>query len=134
MPRRRRVQYPGAIYHVMSRGDRRSDIFLDDDQMLELMEGQLGGNHAGELHRETVAVKAEGNVAEELRRSGWSEQYLANRSKSDPGKLAIASRLRRETTIKRITERTQLGTAKSANERLHGWMRLQTLKLDHEKL
>jgi REP element-mobilizing transposase RayT len=25
-----RVQYPGAIYHVMSRGDRREDIFPDD--------------------------------------------------------------------------------------------------------
>jgi putative transposase len=30
MPRKIRVQYPGAIYHVMSRGDRREDIFLDD--------------------------------------------------------------------------------------------------------
>ena len=30
MPRAVRVQYPGAIYHVMSRGDRREDIFLDD--------------------------------------------------------------------------------------------------------
>ena len=30
MPRKLRVQYPGAIYHVMSRGDRREDIFLDD--------------------------------------------------------------------------------------------------------
>jgi len=25
------VQYPGAIYHVMSRGDRREDIFQSDD-------------------------------------------------------------------------------------------------------
>ena len=25
-----RVEYPGAIYHVMSRGDRREDIFIDD--------------------------------------------------------------------------------------------------------
>src|SRR5580765_1468109 len=25
-----RVQYPGAIYHVMNRGDRCEDIFLDD--------------------------------------------------------------------------------------------------------
>ena len=25
-----RVQYPGAIYHVMSCGDRREDIFLND--------------------------------------------------------------------------------------------------------
>src|SRR5512140_67603 len=30
MPRQLRVEYPGAIYHVMSRGDRREDIFLDD--------------------------------------------------------------------------------------------------------
>jgi REP element-mobilizing transposase RayT len=25
-----RVEYPGAIYHVMSRGDRKKDIYLDD--------------------------------------------------------------------------------------------------------
>jgi putative transposase len=30
MPRKIRVEYPGAIYHVLSRGDRREDIFLDD--------------------------------------------------------------------------------------------------------
>ena len=30
MPRRLRIQYPGARYHVMSRGNRREDIFLDD--------------------------------------------------------------------------------------------------------
>ena len=30
MPRKLRVEYAGAIYHVMSRGDRREDIYLDD--------------------------------------------------------------------------------------------------------
>jgi hypothetical protein len=30
MPRKVRVEFAGAIYHVMSRGDRREDIFLDD--------------------------------------------------------------------------------------------------------
>src|ERR1022692_4595112 len=30
MPRAMRVEYPGAIYHVMGRGDRREDIFVDD--------------------------------------------------------------------------------------------------------
>jgi len=30
MPRKMRVQYPGAMYHVMSRGDQRDDMFLDD--------------------------------------------------------------------------------------------------------
>ncbi len=30
MPRKLRIEYPGAIYHVMSRGNRREDIFKDD--------------------------------------------------------------------------------------------------------
>ena len=30
MPRKLRVEYPGAIYHVLSRGDRREDIYLED--------------------------------------------------------------------------------------------------------
>ncbi len=30
MARKLRVQYPGAIYHVMNRGDRREPIFLTD--------------------------------------------------------------------------------------------------------
>jgi len=30
MPRQLRVQYPGAIYHIISRGNRRENIFLDD--------------------------------------------------------------------------------------------------------
>ena len=30
MPRKRRVEYPGAMYHVMSRGHRRENVFLDD--------------------------------------------------------------------------------------------------------
>ena len=31
MPRQLRIEYPGAIYHVMNRGDQREDIFADDD-------------------------------------------------------------------------------------------------------
>ncbi len=30
MARKLRVEYPGAIYHVINRGDRREDIFLTD--------------------------------------------------------------------------------------------------------
>jgi len=30
MPRALRIQYPGAVYHVMNRGDRREPIFRDD--------------------------------------------------------------------------------------------------------
>ena len=31
MPRKLRVEYPGAIYHVMNRGDHRENIFRDDE-------------------------------------------------------------------------------------------------------
>ena len=31
MPRKLRVEYEGAIYHVMNRGDRREPIFIDNE-------------------------------------------------------------------------------------------------------
>jgi REP element-mobilizing transposase RayT len=94
------------------------------NQMLEKMEGKLGEHHSGELRRETAEAKAERIVAEELRRLGWQQTELEVRRKSDPGKLGIAARLRKETTlsIKAIAARAHLGTSKSANARLHHWM------------
>jgi len=37
MPRQLRIEYPGAIYHVMSRGDRREDIFYDEVDRQEFL-------------------------------------------------------------------------------------------------
>jgi len=37
MPRPLRLQYEGAIYHVMSRGDRREAIFCDDKDRAEFL-------------------------------------------------------------------------------------------------
>jgi REP element-mobilizing transposase RayT len=205
MPRQVRIQYPGAMYHVMSRGDRREDIFLDDvdrqdflktlaegcqktawqvhayclmrnhyhlvvetpnanlvagmawlqgsytirlnhwhprdaghisrsgassaarsgstigtQEMLGRAEGQLGEHHFGALRQETAEAKAERIIGEELGRRGWREDDLAARRKSDAGKLEIAARVRRETTLtlKQIAERLHLGTPRSASVRL----------------
>lgn len=38
MARKLRVQYPGAIYHVMNRGDRREPIFKDDQDRERFLE------------------------------------------------------------------------------------------------
>src|ERR1035437_7909877 len=127
MPRQPRIEYPGAIYHVMSRGDRREDIFLDDvdrhDFLKTLAEAcQKTGwqvhceNHSGQLRRETSQAKAERIVAEALRRLGWKEDELVRRRKGDPEKMALAARLRRETTltIQQIARRVHLGTSRSA--------------------
>jgi hypothetical protein len=84
--------------------------------MLERMEGQLGESHAGELRRESAEVRAERIITAELGRLGWSEAQLRERRKSDPAKLALAVRLRRETalTVGWIAHRLHLGTRKSA--------------------
>jgi putative transposase len=90
-------------------------------EMLERMDGKLGENHSGELHRETAEQRANRIVSEELTRRGWKESDLATRRRSDPGKLAIAERLRKETTlpIKWIAARVQIGTTKGAKSVLH---------------
>jgi len=94
-------------------------------QMLERMDGQLGEHHAGELRRENAEGRAERIIVEELQRLGWSESELASQRKSAAGKLALAARLRRETTmpLKWIAARVCLGTSKSANSKLHIWMK-----------
>ena len=93
-------------------------------QMLEKMEDKLGEHHAGQLHRENAEAKAQRLLAEELGRLGWTEQELEARRKSDPAKLGIAARLRKETTlsIKAIAGLVHLGTSKAANTNLHKWM------------
>jgi hypothetical protein len=84
--------------------------------MLELMEGKLGENHCGKPHRETAEQKANRIICEELSRLGWKESDLTVRGRSDPGKVAVAARLRRKTTlpIKWIAARVRIGTAKGA--------------------
>lgn len=93
------------------------------EQLLEKMETSLGENHAGELRSESAEGKAERIIGQELRRLGWTQSDLALRLKGDPAKMALANRLRKETTlsVKWIAARLALGTAKSARARLQKW-------------
>ncbi len=68
--------------------------------MLEMMDAQLGENHAGALHFESAEQKANRILAEELLRRGWTGKDLAARLKKDPGKPAIAAHVRKETTLR----------------------------------
>jgi hypothetical protein len=80
------------------------------------------------LRRENATNRAERIIAEELGRWGWTEGDLRRQRKKAPGKLDLAARLRRETILplKWIAARVHLGTSKSANGKLHDWMRAQT--------
>jgi hypothetical protein len=54
MPRKLRVEYPGAMYHLMSRGNRREDLFFDDVDRHDLRKSL-----AARLRRETtLPIKA----------------------------------------------------------------------------
>ena len=86
MPRQLRVEFPGAIYRVMSRGDRREAIFLDDVDRQDFLK----------------------TLAEACRKTGWQVHACC-------------------LTIKGMAARLHLATSKSANARLHGWMRSQAV-------
>jgi len=38
MPRKLRLEYPGALYHLLNHGDRREPIFLDDTDRRTFLE------------------------------------------------------------------------------------------------
>ena len=98
MPRTMRVEYPGAIYHVMDRGDRREDIFVDDVDRQDFLK----------------------TLAEAWQKTGWQVQ-------AHPDKLAIALRLRNETTLssKWIAARVRIGSSKGAKSMLPRWVHRQ---------
>jgi len=52
MARKLRVEYPGAIYHVMNRGDRREPIFRDnaDRQQFITTRGEACARSGWQVH------------------------------------------------------------------------------------
>ncbi len=76
------------------------------------MAGGLGAHHGGEERQESAVVIAERIVQGELQRLGWDEAELTIRRKGDVGKVAMALRLRRETTmtLSWIAQRLAMGS------------------------
>ena len=60
MPRQFPVQFPGALYHVMARGDRREAIFRNDDgrRMFLAALGQAGGRTGWLCHAYVLMVQS----------------------------------------------------------------------------
>ena len=88
----------------------------------------MGQHHFGQMRFEVAQGKGERIVSEELHRLGWREADLASRRKRDPAKVAIAVRLRKETTlsVKEIAARLHLGTPGGASVCLLAAMRTTT--------
>ncbi len=91
--------------------------------LLERLQGHLGPNHSGQMREQAARARAEAIIGAELKRLRWKEVDLSRRPKSDPGKLALAARLRRETTltVEQIADRLRMGSRKSVAPKLHAW-------------
>jgi REP element-mobilizing transposase RayT len=89
-------------------------------ELLEQVRLSVGPNHDGGQRRESAEEKAERIVHGELRKLGWPERRLSQRPKGDAGKVRIARRLRRETTMTLawIAQRLAMGTAGHVTNRL----------------
>jgi ribosomal protein L39E len=85
------------------------------------MEPRLGPHHSGKLRQESALAKTERIIAEELKRAQWKAAALKEHAKGHPVKLALAMRLRRETTltIREIAERLNMGSWKSLHSKLY---------------
>ena len=88
--------------------------------LLERLHGQLGRHHAGTLRQERERARAERLVAQEWSGLGWEEEDLRQRPKGDVAKIALAARLRRETTLTmaHIAQRLHLGSRNTLNNHL----------------
>jgi hypothetical protein len=118
MARPIRIQYPGALYHVMARGNRRQPVFGDDqdrnlflnalgEAFVDKLERYLGAamrgrrreSHSGQAktaHDEAAAAAA---LAAALKVLGLERAGLAQRPKGSPEKAVLAWWLRQRTTV-----------------------------------
>ena len=88
MSRKLRIEYPGAMYHVMNRGDQREDIFRDDEDRQKFLSTLS-----------EACAKTEWQLGKEIERLGWDEDQLRARRKAHWSKVMLARRLRQEMTM-----------------------------------
>jgi hypothetical protein len=90
-------------------------------ELLAQMGERLGAEHFGGERAETAEAQAEDIIAAELKRRRWAEADLKTRPKGDAAKLALAARLRAETTmtVGWIAERLGMGSRGYLNHLLY---------------
>jgi hypothetical protein len=90
-------------------------------ELLAQMSQRMGAEHYGVERSETAAARAERIIAAELKRRRWPEAELRTRPKGHAAKVAMAARLRAETTqtVEWIAARLGMGTRGYLNHLLY---------------
>src|SRR2546426_9008620 len=119
MARKLRVEYRGAIYHVINRGDRREPIFKDDEGRQRFLStlGEASQKTGWQGHSYCLMPNHFHLVVE------TPQPTLREQNKGDLEKLKIAVRLRNETlmTVAWIAQRLQMGSVANVNTLLYQW-------------
>jgi putative transposase len=91
------------------------------EELLARMSERLGAEHYGEERALAAEARAERIIAEELQRRQWRPADLQARAKGDAEKVALAVRLRAETTLTVgwIAQRLRMGTRGHLNHLLY---------------
>ena len=81
-------------------------------ELLEQVDKRAGAHHYGEEIGQSAEGKARRIIAEELAKLDWEEADLGRRRKGDAGKVRIARRFGRETTVSKrwIANQLSMGT------------------------
>jgi REP element-mobilizing transposase RayT len=112
----RRAAESGADYKAIRRGWCFGEKTFRQELLAQMTE-RRGAEHYGAERLETDLEKAERLLRAELKARRWQEADLSKRAKGDPAKVAMAGRLREETTVtvKWIAARLQMGAASYVN-------------------
>jgi hypothetical protein len=116
----RRGEEKGDEFNLIRRGWCLGDETFRQELLTQMSE-RIGAEHYGEERAQTAEAMAEQIVAEELKRRRWNEVALKTRPKGDPAKVALATRLRAETTmtVGWIAERLEMGSRGYLNHLLY---------------
>ena len=101
MPRKLRVQYVGVIYHLMNRGDRRENIFEDEQDHVRFLE-TLG----------EACQKTGGGASSCLGLMSNHFHWVVKTPKGDKRNVMLAAELRANTAMTKewIARRLRMGT------------------------
>ena len=125
MARKLRLQYPGAMHHVMSRGDHLEPVSLEeaDRRLFVSTLGESCATTDWQIHAyclisnhfhlvpETQEAKALRRMREEMGRLAWEAGALRQAGKGDERQVRLAARIRKDTTmsLKWIAQHLEMG-------------------------
>jgi putative transposase len=117
---RRRLEESGADYDSLRRGWCLGSEEFRRELLAAAVE-KVGPSHYGLDRQETGEEKAQRLVQEELQKRRWREEDLTRLPKGDKAKVALARRLRQETTmsLKWIAQRLHMGSWTYVSNLLH---------------